>query len=252
MFLIASFISFYSIISILIIKKKQWIKSSKHFNQLIISIYFMVCIFLLTLIRKIVYIIMGNIQAIPFVLITELYCLIVIFILIEVLLSVFTKKNTLIFTIFSVILNTIVIFFDIYLFSFGIINMVYYVIYSGSIFGFYLLEKYLNIYENITEYKQLKKESKKRFISFWNKQLDIFIVIIVDAFLGLSATIGVMMTILYNEFDGFGNISIVSAVVVVIVGYIFIAIGILIWFIIPYIQSKNFIKKQILYEYDIT
>ena len=140
--------------------------------------------------------------------------------------------------------------------GFGIINVVWSIIFTGVVCGYLLANFFMyDIKDNVTIVHHIREFGKrKELIETIRKEADKYLKITVQAYLALAGSIGVSMSILFNKgAEAWKQTDYQSTAVVMVVAFSLVSIGALFAIVKPYLEvnirflnyRKNFTNAKI-------
>lgn len=155
------------------------------------------------------------------------------------LLLILTLKKLFIRILLPAVINLISCFYLFYFVGFGIINVVWSVIFTGFTCGILLLIYLFNELYLLSELATHSpdKKSKIKICKDIKSELDKYLKLGAQAFFAIAASIGVSMSILFKDgIVSWQNKDFLFTAVLMVFGMVFLSLGLLIWIGKPYLD----------------
>ncbi|HTY11508.1 MAG TPA: hypothetical protein VMF88_10590 [Bacteroidota bacterium] len=130
--------------------------------------------------------------------------------------------------------------------GFGIINVVWSVIFTGTLCGYLLAQFFFaDIKNQVAVCQRLSEFQKKRdYISYLKSEVDKYLKITVQAYLGLAASIGVSMTILFKAgAEAWTQFDYQVTAVLMVLAFLLVSVGALFAVAKPYLEITEDISS---------
>lgn len=155
-------------------------------------------------------------------------------------LSLTKIKNTFYKLFIPTFLNALTSFVLLFYVGFGIINVVWFLIFTGIFAVYIFLSTVFHKFQEIIEQtkKIADRTKKKEILEDIRSDLNLYIKVVSQGILGLGAAIGVSMSILFRQGEAAWNDLInLSHAVSILIAYGAVGLGFMIWFLKPYMDS---------------
>jgi hypothetical protein len=187
---------------------------------------------------------------------TQNQLLILLFVINLILQAAMMSKRDIAFLSFLIppAINLIFCVIAMFLTTFGIVNVVWSLIYTGCLCGYMLVLFFLNGTRNsiLTIPMLVKFEHKAQFIENLRKDADKWMKIGVQSFLALGAALGVSMSILFKDGNaGLSNPDTQMTAAIMVTSFLWIVIGALFALVKPYLEihiQLNEFQNKIIYD----
>ena len=149
--------------------------------------------------------------------------------------------------LFPSLINMIISIISLYFIGWGIINIVWFLIYSGALGGFIFTVSVFDSFRLLIESLDNSSDQKERkdILEIIREESNKYLKMGLQAFLALGASLGVSMSILFRSGKiAWDNSDYLASATLIVMNFGFISLGLLFWVVKPYIDTYSRLGKK--------